>query len=91
MYAQIPNGTPFGTGYRIRIVASDPAIIGLDNGSDIIIKTDVAPSIPNVSINGPTDFCYGSATTFWNKRVNLLLFKHLRKHWQVRCRGRCDR
>jgi len=64
IYAQIPNGTPFGTGYRIRVVASDPAANGTDNGTDIIIKNEVAPSIPTVSINGPTDFCYGSATTF---------------------------
>ncbi len=69
IYCQIPNGTPFGTGYRVRVVSSDPAINGTDNGSDIIIKVDVAPSIPTVSVNGPTDFCYGSATTFLTSSV----------------------
>jgi len=55
---------PAGSGYRIRVVSSSPAVIGSDNGSDLVIQNDVAPGIPSVSINGPTDFCYGSATTF---------------------------
>jgi len=64
IFALIPNGTPFFSGYRIRVVSSDEAIIGSENGSDLTIKTEIAPPIPTVSINGPTDFCFGSATTF---------------------------
>ena len=35
----IPVNTPAGTLYRIRVVSSDPSIIGKDNGSDITINT----------------------------------------------------
>jgi hypothetical protein len=31
----IPNNTPAGTGYRIRVVSSNPAITGTDNGTDL--------------------------------------------------------
>lgn len=55
---------PAGTGYRIRVVSSSPVVIGSDNGTDIVINNQTAPSIPSVTINGPTDFCFGSATTF---------------------------
>jgi gliding motility-associated-like protein len=55
---------PAGTGYRIRVVSSSPAVIGSDNGTNLVIQNDVAPGIPSVTINGPTDFCFGSATTF---------------------------
>ena len=64
IFALIPNGTPFFSGYRIRVISSDEAIIGSDNGTDLTIKTEIAPPIPTVTINGPTDFCFGSATTF---------------------------
>lgn len=56
--------SPAGTGYRIRVVSSSPAVIGTDNGTDLVIQNDIAPGIPSVTVNGPTDFCYGSATTF---------------------------
>ncbi len=64
IYSLIPNGLPFGTEYRIRVISTDPALIGSDNGTGITIKTDVAPPIPTVNLNGPTAFCFGSATTF---------------------------
>jgi hypothetical protein len=35
--ANIPANTPAGSGYRIRIVASNPAIASADNGMDILI------------------------------------------------------
>lgn len=34
---ELPNGTPTGSGYRFRIVASSPAAIGADNGSNITV------------------------------------------------------
>lgn len=64
VYALIPSGLPAGTNYRIRVNSTAPAITGLDNGSGITINTLVAPPIPSVNLNGPTAFCYGSATTF---------------------------
>ncbi|MEQ9187787.1 MAG: hypothetical protein RLP15_08630, partial [Cryomorphaceae bacterium] len=33
----IPSSTPFGTGYRIRVVMNSPSEIGADNGIDITI------------------------------------------------------
>ena len=34
----IPNGTVAGTGYRVRLIASNPATIGNDNGSNLAIS-----------------------------------------------------
>lgn len=41
--AIIPGGTPTGTGYRIRVVASDPVTIGEDNGADIEVTEPGSP------------------------------------------------
>ncbi|WP_310559926.1 T9SS type A sorting domain-containing protein, partial [Flavobacterium sp.] len=38
IYAILPLTTPAGTGYRIRVVSSNPALIGNDNGIDIRIN-----------------------------------------------------
>jgi hypothetical protein len=35
--ATIPAGTPSGTGYRIRVKATDPITVGTDNGSDLTV------------------------------------------------------
>jgi len=53
IYTIIPLATPAGTGYRIRVVSSNPALVGNDNGIDIeinqtdcvnnIVKLDVKP------------------------------------------------
>ncbi len=43
---------PAGTGYRIRVIASDPATIGTDNGTDIIIYP-----LPSVSSSTYADIC----------------------------------
>ncbi|MDX2359555.1 MAG: T9SS type A sorting domain-containing protein [Crocinitomicaceae bacterium] len=48
----IPGSMPAGTGYRIRVVASDPVTIGTDNGSDITIYDQ-----PTVSLGAYTDVC----------------------------------
>lgn len=45
--ATMPSATPAGTGYRIRVVASSPNVLGSDNGSDLIVdqfNNSVAPS-----------------------------------------------
>lgn len=40
----IPGGQTPGTGYRVRVVSTDPAIIGSDNGEDIeIIDCSIIP------------------------------------------------
>lgn len=50
----IPTGTAAGSGYRIRVVSSNPAVNGSDNGANITIYTYVAAA---GSINGLTSFC----------------------------------
>lgn len=59
----IPCSTVSGTAFRIRVISSTPAVIGTDNGVDIIIN---AVTVPSVSINalpsGP--ICAGDAVTF---------------------------
>jgi hypothetical protein len=47
--AFIPSNTPSGTGYRIRVVGSDPAVSGADNGANILIDqfaNSIAPASP---------------------------------------------
>ncbi|WNM20364.1 HYR domain-containing protein [Flavobacterium capsici] len=41
----IPMGTPYGTGYRVRIVSSNLVGVGGTNGSDITINNLVTPSV----------------------------------------------
>jgi hypothetical protein len=45
--ATIPSSTPAGTGYRIRVIASSPSVLGNDNGTDLVVdqfNNSVAPS-----------------------------------------------
>jgi gliding motility-associated-like protein len=49
----IPCGTPTGSGYRIRVISSTPAITGSDNGVNIIIN---APPVATFSYTG-TPYC----------------------------------
>jgi len=60
--ATIPSGASGGTGYRIRVVSSNPSVAGSDNGSNIAIN--VIPSAPLVgTIVQPTcDVATGSVT-----------------------------
>ena len=55
---QIPVGTAAGTGYRIRVISSNPSVIGSNNNSNLTVSTDPTPSI-----SGATSFCVGSSTT----------------------------
>lgn len=55
----IPGGTPSGTGYRIRVIASDPATTGSDNGTDLVmhpqpIITVVGNPADGIICNGET-------------------------------------
>ncbi|MDO6761790.1 PA14 domain-containing protein [Tamlana sp. 2_MG-2023] len=47
--ATIPSGTASGSGYRIRVVSNDPAIIGSGNGSDLtVLDIPTAPVIGTI-------------------------------------------
>ncbi len=48
----IPGTVPTGGGYRLRVVSSNPAIVGSDNGTDIVIN-----AIPNVTLGVFSSVC----------------------------------
>jgi PKD repeat protein len=56
--ATIPPGTPAGTGYRIRVVASTPATIGTANVSNITVLG--LPVAGVAFVTGNTTVCQGS-------------------------------
>jgi len=58
--ATIPANTPLGTGYRIRVIATNPALVGPDNGVDITIG---GPPTATALANGPTAICGGGSVT----------------------------
>jgi uncharacterized delta-60 repeat protein len=60
--ATIPASQAPGAGYRVRVVGSDPALIGSDNGSDLTIS-----ALPSATINGSASICHnatGAVITF---------------------------
>ncbi|XOV66225.1 MAG: T9SS type A sorting domain-containing protein [Fluviicola sp.] len=50
--AVIPGATPAGNGYRIRVVSDNPATIGSDNGSNLVIN-----ALPTVTQAPFSDVC----------------------------------
>lgn len=54
--ATISANTPAGNGYRIRVVSSDPAITGSDNGANISVN-----ALPTVSVTGSNPHLYFGA------------------------------
>jgi hypothetical protein len=53
-----------GTGYRIRVTASDPAVAGVDNGSDITINTPTSTSVSIVIDRPGAILCDTQTATF---------------------------
>lgn len=49
--AVIPLGTVAGTGYRIRVVSSNPSVMGSDNGNNLVIGAYPTPNF-NSTVNG---------------------------------------
>ncbi len=41
----LPAGTPSGTGYRIRVVGSQPSTIGSNNGANITVTNGISPTL----------------------------------------------
>ncbi|MBK8413209.1 MAG: T9SS type A sorting domain-containing protein [Bacteroidetes bacterium] len=56
--ATIPANTPAGTGYRIRVISTNPAYTGNDNGFDLSIGTN---PVANATAMGVTTFCDGGS------------------------------
>ena len=44
--AVLPASTPAGSGYRIRVVSSSPALTGTDNGSNLTVNTAPTVTVP---------------------------------------------
>ncbi|MCX6296218.1 MAG: hypothetical protein NTX97_09150, partial [Bacteroidetes bacterium] len=65
----IPCATPTGTAYRIRVISSTPAVIGTDNGVNIIINAVVVPLVTISALpSGP--ICAGTSITFTAAPIN---------------------
>jgi hypothetical protein len=58
---KIPIGTPAGTGYRIRIVSSNPSVTSSDNGSNITINP-----IPLPVITGDKSTCVSTQSVSYS-------------------------
>jgi hypothetical protein len=54
----IPANTPPGTGYRIRVRSTNPALTGSDNGYDLTLGV---PPVATASASGTTEFCSGDS------------------------------
>ncbi|WP_234109117.1 T9SS type A sorting domain-containing protein [Chryseobacterium sp. R2A-55] len=55
--ATIPAGTPAGSGYRIRVVSSNPNVVGTDNGANITLSDKPAIAV----IAAPAAICAGGS------------------------------
>jgi hypothetical protein len=63
--ATIPAGTPAGTGYRIRVVSSNPSITGPNNGTNLTISAGAGT--PGVFGNGTWNvYCFNQFNNFSN-------------------------
>lgn len=58
----IPIGTAGGTGYRIRVVSSNPSITGSDNGANLTISGSIGAAGP---ITGPAVVCAGDRNVIY--------------------------
>lgn len=56
-----PPGTPQGSGYRVRVVSSDPVTTGGDNGADVTFYSLPAIAVTAVPANG--EVCEGESVT----------------------------
>jgi len=59
----IPTNQTAGIGYRIRVVSSNTAFTGTDNGVNITINPQVTPSV-TISANPGNSICAGTSVTF---------------------------
>lgn len=55
--ATIPGGTASGNNYRIRVISTNPAMIGAASPNPIMIYA--LPTTPTVSVSGNLEICYG--------------------------------
>lgn len=60
----LPDTIPGGSKYRMRIVADDPATVGLNNGKDLTITPLLLPFV-----NGPLNVCEFSTITYQTSNI----------------------
>ena len=70
--ANIPNGTPPGTGYRIRVDASNPATTGTDNGANLTFVAKPVISVNSVPANAV--ICSGSSASLTASGANTYMW-----------------
>lgn len=61
--ATIPAGTTPGNNYRIRVISSNPVIIGTNNGNNISIGLTTNPTV-TLSVSPNDTICLGTPVTF---------------------------
>lgn len=59
----IATGQALGSGYRIRIVASNPAIAGSDNGTNLSVNARPTSAQATITNTGALTFCQGGSTS----------------------------
>jgi len=67
--ATIPANYSAGTGYRIRVLNTDPVFYGDDNGIDMSVVAAVTPAV-TIGANAGTSICAGTSVTFTATPVN---------------------
>lgn len=68
--ATIPAGTPAGTGYRIRVISSSPALIAPNNGTDLTISVGTTVPVVTITVSPNDTICAGTPVTFTATPVN---------------------
>lgn len=66
--ATIPGGLPPGSGYRIRVDASDPAAVGTDNGTNLTVAPPPTITVTPLPANGV--ICSGNSATITANGAN---------------------
>ncbi|MBI5218459.1 MAG: hypothetical protein HY958_05965 [Bacteroidia bacterium] len=60
----IPSSTPFGFNYRVRVVSTDPVVIGSTSPLPPIVITSTAITA-TITANPPGPVCNGDSVTLW--------------------------
>jgi hypothetical protein len=80
--ATIPVGTPAGSGYRVRIISSNPVQIGNESPNNLIINP--TPNQPGaISSSNGLSFCAGSSTVLSINPQSGLSYQWLRDGLEV--------
>ncbi|MBS1585055.1 MAG: T9SS type A sorting domain-containing protein [Bacteroidetes bacterium] len=65
----IPTNQTGGSGYRIRVISSNSAVTGIDNGANLTINPLVTPAV-SITVSPGTTICAGDNVTFTASPTN---------------------